>query len=264
MASDKKRKLAITISALQARWGRATIRRLGDDKTAVVAHIATGFPELDQALGIGGIPRGRISEIIGVPTSGMATLALKIVAHSQAGNGTAVYVDPDHIFDPDYAARCGVDLRRLILVHPRNYRQAIFIAEDFVSGGGVGVLVVGVSFQQPAGAQTAELSAALARLLAPLGRSDCALLFLTALPLTSAAVDSAAVTSAAVDLSHYPDRLSLPGYTAVRLLIQRERWLYGQRDIRGYQAQVQIVKNKLGRAGQQVSLAITFKEEDGL
>jgi recombination protein RecA len=249
MASDKKRKLEMTVAALQAQWGRRAIRRLGDDKAAAVAHIPTGFASLDAALGIGGLPRGRISEIIGAPTSGMSTLALKIAANSQTGGGTAVYVDPDHIFDPDYAARCGLDLGRLLLIHPRGYRQALQITADFVAGGGAAMIVVGVSFRPPAEEVAAALAATLGHLVAPLARAGCALLFLTALP------------SSPADLNAYPVHSPLPHYAAVRLLVQRERWLYRRRDISGYQAQVLVARNKLGAAGGEVSLALTFEEE---
>jgi len=250
MAADKKRKLEMTITALQARWGWRAVRRLGDTPDAPVPHLATGFTALDQALAIGGLPRGRISELIGAPTSGMATLALKIVANSQR-EAPAVYLDPDQIFDPDYAVRCGVDLSRLLLIRPYNYRQALAIVEDFLAGGQQQALVMGATFRPPPADLPDLMTASLSRLPAPLSRSGCVLLFLTALPAHSPP-----------DLTHYPAHLPLPGYTAVRLLLQRERWLYRRRDITGYQAQVLVVKNKLGPAGQQVSLALTFDSKN--
>jgi recombination protein RecA len=249
MAAGKKRKLEATVTALRKRWGVRVIQRLGEEKERPVATVATGFPALDEALGGGGIPRGRISEIIGIPTSGMATLALKIVAHGQS-SGTAVYLDLERTLDPDYAARCGVDLQRLIIVRPYDERQALAILHDFVVGGGLSVLVFDAPFRLLAEAGPAEaLAQALGRILTPLARSDCALLFLTALPPNSAP-----------SLDAYPQHVALPHYTAVRLLIQRESWFYYRQDIHGYQAQVAIVKNKLGAAGGQVRLAIDFKE----
>lgn len=252
MAADKKRRLESTVAALRERWGVHVIQRLGEEKGKPVATIATGFPALDEALGGGGIPRGRVAEIIGIPTCGMATLALKIVANGQNGGGTAVYLDVDRTLDPDYAARCGVELQRLIIVHPYDARQALAIMHDFVVGGGLSVLVFDAPFRLLAEAEPAEaLAQALARLLTPLARSDCALLFLSALPPNSVP-----------SLDAYPGHVTLPHYTAVRLLIQRESWLYHRRDIHGYQAQVAVVKNKLGVAGRQVRLAIDFKERD--
>jgi recombination protein RecA len=247
MAANKKRQLEMTITALQARWGRRAVRRLGDSAAEPAPTLATGLAALDQALG-GGLPRGRITELIGVPSSGMATLALKIVAHSQR-QAPAVYIDPDHIFDPDYAVRCGVDLDRLLLVRPADYRQALAIVADFVAGGRQQALVMGASFQPPPAGLADLLTASLNRLPAPLSHSGCVLLFLTTLPAHSPP-----------DLAHYPAHLPLPGYTAVRLLLQRERWLYRRRDIIGYQAQLLVVKNKLGPAGRQVSLALTFDD----
>jgi recombination protein RecA len=250
LAAKKKEKLEATVAALQARWGRLAVRRLGETAPAPPPCLPTGFVALDKALGVGGLPRGRISELIGAPTSGMATLALKIVAHNQ-DEAPAVYLDPDQIFDPDYAVRCGVDLSRLLLVRPHNYRQALAIVEDFLDGGRRHILVMGAAFGPPPPDLAELMTAALNRLPAPLSRSGCALLFLTALPAHSPS-----------DLTHYPAQLPLPGYTAARLLLQRERWLYRRRDITGYQAQVLVVKNKLGPAGRRVSLALTFDNEN--
>jgi recombination protein RecA len=249
MTSDKKRKLEMTIAAMHKRWqvqprARPPVR----PSSPATAAIPTGFPILDEALAIGGIPRGRITEIIGIPTSGMATLALKIMAQAQTEAGTAVYMDLDRTFDPDYAAHCGVALRRLLLVHPRHERQALVVLRDFLQSGDASVLVFDAPFRllaTPALAQA--FSSALGRSINALGQGGCALLCLTPLPPQSSP-----------SLASYPRHVTLPHYATVRLLIQKERWLYRQRDIRGYQAQVLVVKNQLATAGQQVSLTITF------
>ena len=117
MDPEKKQKLEKTISALQNRWGTQAIRTLKQVQgKSLPPHLPTGFSTLDEALIIGGLPHGRISEIIGAPTSGMATVALRVLANAQNEDKVAVFVDPSHTFDPDYAVRCGLILSQLILV----------------------------------------------------------------------------------------------------------------------------------------------------
>jgi recombination protein RecA len=245
----KKRKLELTISALQDRWGVQAIRQASE--TAAVPHLPTGFALLDKALGLGGLPLGRISEISGVPTSGMATITLKTIAGAQAAGGTAVYVDLNRTFDPDYAARCGLALNQLLLVRPYDTRQGLLILQDFVLGGGMRVLVFDTSLPsitEPGPAQA--LSRALDRIIAPLGQTRCALLFLVSLP--------AGARASLARIDGYPANAVLPFYASVRLFVQRERWLYRRHDISGYRARVHIVKNKLGPSGKQISIAITL------
>jgi recombination protein RecA len=211
---------------------------------------------LDKALTIGGLPRGRISEISGVPTSGMATVALKIIAQdqSQSSAGGAIYIDPAHTFDPEYAVRCGLELSQLILVRPYDMEQALTILADFILSGGVSCLVFDAPASVVTDAQPAQvLSTNLGRLIAPLSQSGCVLLFLTSLP---AGTDPETAKSLLSSVGS-----ALPHYASVRLHIQRERWIYRKRDIRGYQAQVAVIKNKLGPAGQEATIEIIFDDE---
>lgn len=249
-ADDRRRRLEKTVTDLQVRFGLRAIGR--SPRAAVPPTVSTGFSALDEALGVGGLPLGRLSEIIGIPTSGMATLALKVVAEAQAaesrGDSPAVYLDLEKTFDPDYATRCGVDLGRLLVVRPYTVRQGLAMLPDFALDGGFSVVVVDGPLRAPTANETAEmLATTLARIIAPLSRSDCALLFLSSLPPGSAPTPDG-----------YPAQVGLPHYAAVRLLIRRERWLYRQHDIAGYAAQVLVVKNRLGTEGRRVEVAITF------
>jgi recombination protein RecA len=249
VGDDKKRKLELTVAALQERWGIRAIRRLRpEDQEPVVPHVPTGFPALDKALGVGGLPLGRISEIVGAPTSGMVTLALKVLANAQAQGEPAVYIDPDRTFDPDYAARCGLSLSEMVLVRPYDVRQGLAILQDFVGGGGISLLACDLSAGSLADAEIAQaLSTTLGRIIAPLSQSRCALLFLVSLG-----------PGRQPSMAHYPAGSALPHHAAVRLFIQREQWIYRQQDIRGYQAQVEVIKNKVAAAGQRAAIAITF------
>jgi len=251
VTSDKNEKLQMALMGIQRRWGNTAIG-LVKRQPAAVPHISTGFSTLDEALGIGGLPRGRISEIIGVPTSGMATMALRIVANAQSHQGTAVYMDLERTFDPDYADRCGVNLHRLILVHPYNIHQALAMLPDFVTNGGIDILVV----DTPLGLHSEPyimrvLSTTLGRLIASLDRTGCILLFLTTL-----------LPGSSPSLTAYPQQATLPHYASVRLLIQKDRWLYRHQDIAGYEAQVVIAKNKLGATDRKAHITIMFDETE--
>lgn len=246
----KRKQLEATVLAIRRRWGSQALRR-GQETlhpAGEVPHISTSFPGLDKALGIGGLPRGRITEILGASTSGAATLALKVMARAQAAGDMAAYVDLGAAFDPDYAARCQVKLARLLLVRPSTASEALEIVHSLISERGAGVLIfdaVSDLLTVPHGAQT--LSTALRQLPAALAQSGCALIFLT--PLQSGQATSTA---------NYPGGFALPHYATIRLQLKKEKWLYKYRDVRGYQARVLVLKNKLGQAGHQTKIAITF------
>ncbi|HBY92593.1 MAG: DNA recombination/repair protein RecA [Ardenticatenaceae bacterium] len=238
------------VGQIQRRWGPKALHRLGPSApAATIPSVPTGFPDLDQALGIGGVPRGRITELLSTPTSGMMTLALRVIAHAQAAGSPAVALDLGGTFDPEYAARSGVNLDTLLLVHPRTAVEALEIAQTLIASGGVGVLVfdsIAHLLAEPEGSRM--LSAALRRLIGPLAGSPCALLFLN--PLSPD--DTMSVATA-------PSGLALPHYAAVRLLLEKEQWLHRRRDVLGYQVRVTVLKNKLAAAHRPVPIAITFE-----
>ena len=251
MDPDKKRKLETTVGALQDRWGNKAIGRWKDSQIGAIPHVSTGFPALDDALTIGGLPRGRISEINGVPSSGMATIALKIMANAQAQKTMSVYIDLEQSFDPVYAARCGLALEQLVLVRPHDVPQALAILQDFILGAEAGILVFDAPLNLLLEARAAQaLAATLGRLVAPLGRAQGVLLFLVSLPANGSLAPAG-----------QPVNSALAHFATVRLFIQRERWVYRQQDIAGYRAQVLVVKNKLGPAGKQANIDIVFDDD---
>ena len=245
--SSKRKTLEETVAALRLRFGPNAIKTASSK--AKVSCVSTGFRKLDQALdGMAGIPRGHITEILGMPTSGMTTLALKIIANAQAGGDEAAYVDLGATFDPDYAARCDVQLNKLLLVRPPSGQEALQIMQSLIVARGVGILVFDAAPQllsEPQGA--ARMSTALRRLIRSLSGSPCALIFLTPLYFGDAH-----------SLAHYPSGFALPHYAALRLLLKKEYWLYRQKNINGYQAQAEVIKNQFGRSGKRATIRITF------
>jgi recombination protein RecA len=248
--SDKERKLKTTINALQDRWGSKAIGRWKDGQARPIPHVSTGFQALDEALVIGGLPRGRISEINGIPSSGMVTIGLKTMVKAQVQKSINVYIDLEQSFDPAYAARCGLALEQLVLVRPHTVPQAMAILQDFVLGAEVDILVFDAPLSLLVESQAVQaLSTTLGRLIASLGKTQSILLFLVSLPADSPPA-----------ATERPVHSALAHFATVRLLIQRQGWIYRQQDIGGYQAQVLVVKNKLGPAGRQASINITFDD----
>ena len=238
----KKRQLEMAVTQVRLRFGPRSLVKgktlAASDTSDTFPHIPTGFSRLDRALGIGGLPKGRVTELVGLPTSGKTTLALKFLAQAQADNGQVAYIDQARSFDPDYAHRCGMDLSRLWVGSPLDLREALAMTESLVRSGGLSALVfdaLDILWT------TRHLAAALDRLAAPLARSGMVLVFLHA----SSTPESPALSA----LAHY---------ATVRLQVTREHWLRRSGDIRGYRARVEVLKNRLGPAGRAVTIAIEF------
>jgi len=244
---DHKRRAEQVIAGLNATLGRRLVqpaRRLAETTPVVT----TTFPPLDGALGIGGIPRGHLTEIVGNPTSGIVTLALKILTTIQQSGEQVVYLDLAATFNPDYAVRCGLNLETLWVVRPAPYALTWTILHDLVLDGGVGGIVLNVPLE--ALAQPGFLTDArqtFSRLQTALRRSSCVLLALT--PLHEPGHDLRAC---------YPSGYVLHELASVRLWVQKEKWLYHHHDIKGYQSRVMVVKNKLAQTGKSAVIAVTF------
>ena len=248
--------LDMTVAAIQRQYGPWALVK-GDRSrvtgSAAVPHIPTGFPALDRALGIGGLPQGRVCELVGPATSGKTTLGLKFLAQAQAvgpAKGRVGYVDQALYFDPDYAYRCGLDLSRLLIGRPQDVKEALAMTEALAHSGGLAALafdLLDFTWTDPTAASL--LAATFDRLTTTLARSGTALIVLH--------------ESLAGDALHSPPggspALSALAHVAtVRLGVVRESWLYQGKDIRGYQARVEVLKNRLGPAGRTVSLDIKF------
>jgi recombination protein RecA len=248
----KQSRLEMTVTSIQQRYGALALAKGRPPlagTAAMVPHIPTSFPALDEALGIGGLARGRVSEILGPATSGKTTLALKFLAQAQADEGQVGYVGYAHAFDPDYAYRCGIDLSRLLIATPDNPAEALVTTEALATSAALSALVLDAPDTLCSdNADSTLLAACLDRMVAPLARAGTVLLFLRA-PI-------ARVASGLSALAHH---------ATVRLYITRERWLRtavslrGQHgDIRGYEGRVEILKNRLGPSGRIVTITIRF------
>ena len=251
---SKRRRLEAAVARVHRRYGTQSLVR-GKPPTAIgtataIPHISTGFLPLDQVLGIGGLPKGRVSELVGPATSGKTTLALKFLAQAQKGSGQVAYVDQARAFDPDYAHRCGLDLSRLLVVAPYDLPEALAMTEALARSGGLEAVVFDGLDAIWGDADAARLLAAcLDRLAAPLARSGTVLLFLHELALGKSPALRHAQDAALSALAHH---------ATVRLHIVRERWLRSHGDIRGYEARVEVLKNRLGPAGRTMSITIEF------
>lgn len=235
MPSRRQRKLDIVVAGLQRQYGPRAVHRAAGRPAEPIPCIATTFPELDAALGSygsGGLPRGRISEIIGPATSGKVTLAAKVLAAAQRERDAIVaWLDLGRTCDPDYLDRCGLDLDRLLIVHPRDGADALAIALHLVESNTLAALV----FDGLADLSTGVLE----RLATVVTQTQTAVLFLT---------------------EPVAQSRTLAHVATVRLVIRRERWITqgSQGDVRGYEGAVEVLKHKLGRAGARAPIRITF------
>lgn len=196
-ADDKRQRVEATIASLQHRFGLRSIRSAKQQEA--IPTISTGFQQLDNALGVGGIPLGRVTEIVSSPTTGATTLALCLLVNAP---GRTVFIDLDCSFNPAYAGQFGVDLSRLILVRPHPPRQGVAILQDFVIGGSVSAIVLDRPSHRPGMAEFDQtLSDTIGRLLTPLHRNKLAVIIVTSLP---------------INKKTYPES-SVPFYAAIRL-----------------------------------------------
>ena len=240
----RRQQLEMTVTGIQRRYGCLALVQ-GKSPTGIghggaFPYIPTGFPQLDEALGIGGLAKGRVTELIGPATSGKTTLALQFLAAAQANGSQVGYLDQACSFDPDYAYQCGVDLARLLVLSPQDWREALAMAEALVGSGGLCALVfdgLDALWSDPDAAP--QIAACLNRLAAPLARSGTVLVFLHA-PATGGS----------------PALSALAHHATLRLGVTRELWLRRSGDVQGYQVRVEVLKNRLGPAGRVVAMAI--------
>jgi recombination protein RecA len=236
LSFQRKEQIELIAAEIRKRWGARALTTLGTaslDKGVQV--IPSGFSALNHALGIGGIPRSHITELIGTPTSGIATIALKVIAHAQAVGDVAAYLDLSKSLDADYAARCGVALDRLLIIRPQHKEKTLEMLYELVEKRVAGVIVFDAVSSPSKSLQ--RLTSSLRRTTHILADSLCAILFLTPSP-----------------------GGMLPHEATVRLTVQRDRWLADHSDIQGYVSQVVVIKNIFAPVGREILINLNFED----
>ena len=248
--SDRHKALEAAISQIEKQHGKGSIMRMGETQTEHVEVIPTGSLALDLALGIGGVPRGRIIEIFGPESSGKTTLALHIMAEAQKSGGIAAFIDAEHAQDPRYARRLGVDVDNLLISQPDTAEQALEIAEALVRSEAVDAIVIdsvaalapraeieGEMGDAHVGLQARLMSQALRKLTAAIARSRCIVVF------TNQLREKVGVMFGNPETT--PGGRALKFYASIRLDIRRVEVLKQGADTVGMRAKVKVVKNKL-------------------
>ena len=247
---DKWRDVEAAVKDLQSKYGESVLMKLGDIPKVDVDVIPTGTLSLDMALGVGGVPRGRIIEIFGPESSGKTTLALHIVAEAQKKGGICAFVDAEHALDPDYAKRLGVATEDLLISQPDTGEQALEIIESLVRSGKIDVIVVdsvaaltpkaeieGDMGQQHMGLQARLMSHALRKLTAIVSKSNTIILFLNQMRMKIGIMFGNPETTSG--------GLALKFYSSVRIDLRRMAQIKKGEDIIGNRVKAKIVKNKV-------------------
>ena len=249
-ANNKQKALETALAQIEKNFGKGAVMRLGENAGMNVETISTGSLTLDLALGVGGLPRGRITEIYGPEASGKTTLALHAVAEAQKKGGEAAYIDVEHALDPVYAKALGVDVDSLLVSQPDSAEQALEIAEALIRSGAIDIIVVdsvaalvprqeieGEMGDAHVGLQARLMSQAMRKLAGAVGKTGCVAIFINQLRLKVGVVYGNPEVTAGGNALKY--------YASVRLDVRRQETLKNGGEAYGSHTRVRVVKNKV-------------------